>query len=96
MDSKPTLPCLMELDVIAKIGPKYPGFGTLLLNDKDGSIVDSIERQFREEPNTINREILKRWLQGRGREPVTYATLVKVLKQIELGVLAQTIETALS
>ena len=102
MKSKPTLPRLMlfpndadVVDVIARIGPKYQEFGTFLLNDEDGSIVDSIEMKFREEPYRINREILKRWLQGHGKGPVTYATLVRVLKRIELGVLAQTIETAL-
>ena len=96
MESKPTLPHLMELDVIAKIGPKYPAFGTFLLNDEDGSIIPSIETKCREDPNRINREILSMWLQGHKDIPVTYTTLVRVLKKIGLSVLAQTVESSLN
>ena len=95
IESKPTLPYFIQQGLITKIAPKYPDFGVLLLDDEDGSIVDSIEMKCKENPHAITREILKRWLQGRGKGPVTYATHVKVLKQIELGVLAQSIETAL-
>ena len=96
MDSKPTLPHLMKPGLITKIAPNYHDFGIFLLNDEDGSIIDSIEIKCREEPNRITKEILKRWLQGRGVGPVTYATLVKILKKTELNVLAQTIKSSLS
>ena len=104
MESAPSLPHLMffpsypdrvEQDIIESIGRKYHNFGIILLNDDNGSIIDSIEMKFRDDPYRITQEILKRWLQGRGREPVTYATLVKVLKMIGLKVLAQTIESSL-
>ena len=102
MESNPTLPDLMcfvsgaeEVDIIAELAPNYPDFGTLLLNDKTGSIIDSIEIQFRENPYRITRQILKRWLQGHGRGPVTYATLVKILRKTGLNVLAKTIESSL-
>ena len=36
----------------------------------------------------INTEILQEWLTGRGKQPVTWATLVKVLCDIKLSVLA--------
>ena len=35
-----------------------------------------------------NTEILQAWLTGRGRQPVTWATLVEVLRDIELSSLA--------
>ena len=94
MNSKPTLPRLMEEGIITKIAPNYHDFGIFLLNDEDGSIIDSIVIKFKEDPNRITKEILKRWLQGRGVGPLTYATLVKILKKTELNVLAQTIESS--
>ena len=40
----------------------------------------------------INEEILEKWLVGKGKQPVTWATLVEVLRDIELSVLADDIE----
>ena len=96
MDSKPTLPRLMEEGIITKIAPNYHDFGIFLLNDEDGSIIDSIVMKFREDPNRITYDILKRWLQGRGVGPVTYATLVEVLKKAGLNEPAETIKSSLS
>ena len=96
MESEPSLPHLMEQDIITNIAPKYHDFGIFLLNDKKGSIVDSFEIKFSKDPYRITQEILKWWLQGRGVGPVTYATLVKILKKTGLNVLAQTIESSLS
>ena len=40
----------------------------------------------------INKEILERWLVGTGKKPVTWTTLVEVLRDIELSILADDIE----
>ena len=40
----------------------------------------------------INTEILQEWLTGIGDQPVNWATLVKVLRDIELSALAGEIE----
>ena len=40
----------------------------------------------------INTEILQEWLTGKGKQPVTWATLVEVLRDIELTALAREIE----
>ena len=40
----------------------------------------------------INIEILQEWLTGRGKQPVTWPTLVEVLRDIELFALACEIE----
>ena len=102
-NSKPTLSHLMgfpsnegEVNIFRKVGRKYHDFGIVLLNDADGSQIDIIVSEFREDPYRINQEILKIWLQGRGGGPVTWTTLVKVLKTIDLKVLAQSIEFSLS
>ena len=43
----------------------------------------------------INMEILQKWLSGRGKQPVTWVTLVEVLHDIELSTLASDIETVI-
>ena len=42
----------------------------------------------------INTEILQEWLTGRGKQPVTWVTLVEVLRDIEFSTLADEIEAA--
>ena len=67
-------------------------FGIHLLEDKTGAVITGIVRgnaEFEE----INLAILRRWLQGKGREPVTWRTLVKVLQDAGLNILADDIET---
>ena len=40
----------------------------------------------------INMEIFRQWINGRGKHPITWKTLVEVLRDIELNVLAGEIE----
>ena len=40
----------------------------------------------------INTEILQEWLTGRGKQPVNWATLTDVLRDIELSTLASEIK----
>ena len=40
----------------------------------------------------INTEILQEWLTGGGKQPVTWATLVDILHDIELSTLAGEID----
>ena len=42
--------------------------------------------------NEINIEIIEEWVAGRGKHPVTWKTLTKVLHDIELSTLAREIE----
>ena len=70
--------------------------GTLLLNDDTGDITDAIIDECRENASRINCKILQQWIQGKGRQPVTWDTLVGVLRSINLSELANTIESALS
>ena len=75
-----------------QIGVHYWGLGVLLLNDDTGAVTQAIIDQYREDATKINREILQRWIQGRGKLPVEWATLIKVLKDIGLTELAGEIE----
>jgi len=76
-----------------EIATKYVQFGTFLLDDRDGSKVKNIAHKHHYDPERINTEILQEWLTGRGKQPVTWATLVDVLRDSELFTLAGDIST---
>ena len=44
--------------------------------------------------DSINKEILSKWLQGVGKQPVTWSILIGVLKDIDLNSLANDIENS--
>ena len=102
-DDPPTLETLRyypvtngHIDIAAEIGTKYDKFGTLLLKDKIGNIVDSIAKSKRGDPVDITVEILRQWLRGKGRKPVTWQTLVKCLRDTDLITLADNMKNSLS
>ena len=80
------------INISQEIGTKYGQFGTLLLNDPNGARVSNIERKHRGDAEQINTEILREWATGRGKKPVNWETLTKVLREIELCTLASEIE----
>ena len=97
----PTLPELLNfpgqekrINIPQEIGTQYKTFGTILLEDDSGARVDNIVHEYRERAECINTEILQEWLNGRGKLPVTWETLVEVLHDIELSVLAGDISTS--
>ena len=71
-----------------EIGTKYVQFGTFLLDDRNGSRVKVMAHKHHYDAEQINTEILQAWLTGTGRKPVTWATLVEILHDIELSTLA--------
>ena len=79
-----------------EIGTHYNMFGVLLLNDESGATISALEQQHQNRATSINFEILQQWIRGSGGKPVTWETLVKVLRQIELNILADKIESFLS
>ena len=98
-DSRPSLPVLLTfpvengaMNIAQQIGTAYDTFGILLLNDKNGVIVDGIVHH----GGNINLAILKKWLQGQGKKPVTWKTLVEVLRDAQLTVLADEVYENLS
>ena len=98
---KPTLPLLQRfpaqsegvIKIIEGIGTRHHDLGIRLLNDEHGTITDVIEAQYKHDPPTRTTEaILQKWLQGTGKTPQTWHTLITVLKEIELNTLAQEIK----
>ena len=80
------------INLAEEVSTKYNEFGLLLLNDSNGTRVCSMEHKHREDAKRINTEILREWATGRGRKPVTWETLTKVLHDIGLHTLASEIE----
>ena len=77
-----------KVNVAEKIGVKCHDFGVLLLNDEGGDVITFIEREQRGNAYGINVEVFKMWLKGTGKQPVTWDTLVDVLRDIGLNKLA--------
>ena len=80
------------MNVVQQIGTHYSKLGPPLLNDDTGAVTDAIVFQYQRDADAINQEILKRWLRGQGKQPVTWFTLICVLRDVELSELAQRIE----
>ena len=98
---KPTLPLLQRfptksggvIKIIDRIGTKHHDLGIRLLNDDYGTITDITEAQYKHDPpNRATEGILQKWLEGTGRTPQTWDTLITVLREIELNTLAKEIE----
>ena len=84
------------MDLTIEIGPEYKRFGTLLLKDKKGNKVKNIEVSERGDPVDITVEILRQWLIGKGRKPVTWQTLVTCLQATSLNALADNVKDSIS
>ena len=80
------------INIAEKISTKYHDFGLFLLDDHNGNRVRNIECKHRNDPERINKEILWEWTTGRGKQPVSWKTLIEVLRDIKLGTLASEIE----
>ena len=99
---RPTLPELQHFptkdgfrDIVGEIANEYQNFGIPLLNDTNGDKVESIKKAQLQSPVAITREILRQWLHGSGRLPVTWKILVECLKEAELNTAAGYIVDAL-
>ena len=83
-----------NINIPLRIGVKYFNFGTQLLRG-DFGYIRSLEQQYNRDSGSINTVILEEWLGGKGRDPKSWATLVEVLIDIELGELARQIEESI-
>ena len=84
----------MCINISQEIGTKCFMFGVVLLNDKTGAQVNAITTQYRDNAEQINLEILRTWIGGKGK-PLSWDTLINVLKAIGLGTLASDIQDGL-
>ena len=99
---RPTLPQLTyfktqsgSVNITEQIGTSYRNLGLHLLEDANGVVTKAITDQYHHNAATINYDILQRWIQGAGMQPVQWSTLIDVLKKIELSPLAKEIADSL-
>ena len=64
--------------------------GILLLQDDTGSVVDAIVDEY-QDGERITLKIFQLWINGAGQQPVSWATLVQVLHDVNLNELAKEI-----
>ena len=83
-----------HIKIPQQIGTKYFQFGVLLLNDEIGAQVNAITTQYLGDAEQINFEILRLWIGGKGK-PLSWDTLINVLKDIGLNFLASDIQDGL-
>ena len=84
-----------DINIPLQIGTDYRTFGTFLLVDDSGTIVSGIEMAMMSDAERINEAILMRWIGGKGKQPLTWDTLVTCLRDSELKTLAIDIEKVL-
>ena len=78
---------VMRLKVPEDVGGHYREFGTLLLNDDTGNLVDIARESCHYQPDEIVTSILCKWLQE-GPTPVTWDNLIQVLRECGLQTFA--------
>ena len=71
-----------------EVAAGYSNLGVFLLNDETGAIVQALENEHNKNAEKINMAIFSQWLQGKGTQPVSWSTLIDVLRKIGLGTLA--------
>ena len=103
LSERPTLPQLTHfsigdnrVSIIEMIGTNYYEFGISLLQDDTGAKMDAIIEYCREDATKINHQVLCKWLEGGGKQPVSWATLATELELCGLTELAKDIRTVKS
>ena len=80
-----------KINIPQEISTHSRVFGILLLEDSNGVRIRAIRECCRDDPVKMNMDILEEWVEGRGKQPVTWDTLVEVLRDTGLTNLASEI-----
>ena len=91
----PSLPLLQKLDVIEMVAVNE-GFLIALLNDRLGHKLDIFKKDNPHSVVDVSTGVFQSWLRGSGRQPATWKTLVEVLRECDLNVLADNITSTVS
>ena len=78
--------------IIKTIAKDWKDFGYLLNFDETGRTIDCIAKENQLRPIDCCTHMMREWLEGRGRQPATWATLIDLLKDAEINDLAQQLE----
>ena len=80
-----------RINIPQEISTKCHQFAVLLLEDSTGARIRSMEQKHSNSTEEINMNIFEQWIEGKGRKPVTWRTLVEVLYDVQLISLADDI-----
>ena len=56
-------------------------FGVYVDFDNDGSTLDVIESKGKADPEACYLQMMREWIAGRGEQPASWRTLLKLLRQ---------------
>ena len=80
------------MEILATIAAHWQDFGYLLDFDETGRTIDRIAREHQLRPIDCCAAMLREWLEGRGRQPATWAMLIDLLKDADINDLAQQLQ----
>ncbi len=84
-----------RVEIIKTIAPHWNKFGIYFDFDETGLTLDCIAKKHSFNPIDCCTQMMKEWLEGRGRQPATWATLIDLLKDAEMNDFAQQLEETL-
>ena len=70
-------------------------YGTLLEFDDEGAEVETIDKKHPRDCKACCQAMFQHWLSGNGRKPISWRTLIELLEDLDLNVLADEIQNAL-
>ena len=85
-----------RINILEQIGTHYRELGILLLDDTTGAVTKAIIEQYNYDATKIIFEIFEKWIQGKGKLPVEWDTLIEVLNDIELSELGNKIKAEMN
>ena len=90
------LPNGERVKIVETVAKDWRKVGCQLNFDRVGNQLDIIERQKSNNPVACCEAMFQHWLNGNGVKPVTWRTLIDILKDCEHVVLAQQVERAVT
>lgn len=85
-----------KMNIIDKIAPYWSDFALKLDFDPCGGTIQIIEKKCHYDPKDCCREMMQRWLEGKGsRQPATWKLLVEILHECDLNALAGQVQSQL-
>ena len=87
-----------RIEIIKTVAPMWWAVGDLLDFDRSGKTMDTIygEEYQRGGEEAVCRKMFQLWLDGKGRKPVSWATLLDIMEDSPFKELAQIVRMALT
>jgi hypothetical protein len=103
-DSPPTIAQLLllktasggKIRIISRLAPCWRDLGYIMNFDPTGAEIESIEQKYRGDPKDCCRAMFQHWLNGNGKRPCSWGTLIELLEDCDQQALLEEIQAALS